>query len=181
MRLKKSLSNLSHQVATLLLAGAVAAPSWAERIRFVSVIAPTAEAKLVFADGSNRTLSLVQREGMTSGAGPLASAIMQEWGMHDIVPAQGGADGAGYLVFTLANGDKAYLKYQWHAIQVVQDGKARNLFDGHWGVVGSTGKLVGLQGIGTLYITPVSATGRQWTFEGELVLNQAITGEKTQP
>lgn len=85
MRLKKSLSNLSHQVATLLLAGAVAAPSWAERIRFVSVIAPTAEAKLVFADGSNRTLSLVQREGMTSGAGPLASAIMQEWGMHDIV------------------------------------------------------------------------------------------------
>jgi len=138
-------------------------------VKVEALISPTAESKLEFADGSKRYLLATQREGKATGNGPLAGATMLEWGMHDVTPGIG-ALGNGYLVFTMTEGDVAYLKYQFRMIAVPgPDGKAHNLINGFWEVAGSTGKLKGLRGAGTVHVNVVSPKERQWVLEGDLV------------
>ena len=73
-------------------------------------------------------------------------------------------------MFTTAEGDIAYLKYQFRALQLpVAEGKRRILINGHWEVVGGTGKFQGLRGAGTVQIKPLSPKERQWILEGELL------------
>ena len=146
---------------TLAHGAALAAP-----MKIVAVIAPKTESKLEFADGSKRYLLATQREGKAAGNGPLAGATMLEWGVHDVDPAAG-ANANGYLVFTLADGDVAYLKYQFRAVPVPgPDGKARFMANGFWETAGATGKLKGLRGTGTVRFNPRE---REWILEGELV------------
>ena len=143
---------------------ALAAP-----IKIEAVIAPKAESRLEFADGSKRYLLATQREGKTSGSGPLAGATMLEWGVHDVNPAAG-AHANGYLVFTTADGDIAYLKYQFRAIPVPgPDGKTRFLANGFWETAGGTGKLKSLRGGGTMHINAPSPKERHWILDGDLV------------
>jgi len=143
---------------------ALAAP-----IELDAVLTPKAESKLAFADGTKRYLLATQREGKASGNGPLAGATMLEWGVHDVNPAAG-ANANGYLVFTTADGDIAYLKYQFRALFLpASEGKRRLLANGFWEAVGGTGKLKGLRGAGTLRITAPSPKERQWTLAGDLV------------
>jgi hypothetical protein len=150
--------------AALCGTAAVAAP-----VRVEAVISPKTESKLEFADGSKRYLLATQREGKSAGSGPLAGATMLEWGMHDVVPGIG-ANGKGYLVFTTAEGDVAYVKYQFRATPVAgPDGKPRNLINGFWEVAGGTGKLKGLRGAGTAHIKVLSPKERHWILEGDLV------------
>jgi hypothetical protein len=138
-------------------------------VKLEAVISPTEESKLEFADGSKRYLLATQREGMAVGNGPLAGAAMREWGVHDVTPGTG-AHGNGYLVFTTAEGDIAYFKYQFRALQIaVAEGKRRILINGHWEVVGGTGKFQGLRGAGTLQVKPLSPKERRWILEGELL------------
>ncbi len=156
-------------VAAAAFFGTVSASVEAARMKVEAVITPKTESKLEFADGSNRFLTATQREGKASGNGPLAGATMLEWGMHDGDPNVG-AFGNGYLVFTTAEGDIAYLKYQFRGIRVLAaDGKARILNGGYWEVVGSTGKLKGLQGAGTLQFNVVSPKERHWILDGDLI------------
>jgi hypothetical protein len=62
-------------------------------------------------------------------------------GLHDVHPAVG-AHANGYLVFTAADGDIAYLKYQFRGLPVPgPDGKPRFLANGFWETAGGTGKL----------------------------------------
>jgi hypothetical protein len=94
---------------------------------------------------------------------------MLEWGTHDVTPGSG-AIGSGYLVFTTAAGDIAYLRYQFRMIQVPgPEGKPRNLINGIWEVVGGTGKLQSLRGAGTVQVKVVSPKERQWILEGDLI------------
>jgi len=138
-------------------------------VKLEAVIAPKSESKLEFADGSKRYLLATQREGVAVGNGPLNGATMLEWGTHDVTPGTG-AHGNGYLVFTTAEGDIAYLKYQFRALQVpVAEGKRRILINGNWEVVGGTGKFKGLRGGGTVHIKRPSPKERQWILEGELL------------
>jgi hypothetical protein len=140
---------------------ALAAP-----MKIEAVITPKAESKLEFADGSKRYLLATQREGKAAGNGPLAGATMLEWGVHDVNPAAG-AHANGYLVFTTADGDIAYLKYQFRAIPVPgPDGKPRFLANGFWETAGGTGKLKGLRGAGTVQVDPRE---RRWILNGDLV------------
>ena len=140
--------------------GAAAAP-----MKIEAVIAPKTESKLEFADGSKRYLLATQREGKTSGTGPLAGATMLEWGVHDVDPSTG-ANASGYLVFTAANGDVAYLKYQVRGVPVPgPDGKPRFVANGFWETAGGTGKLKGLRGVGALHFNPRE---RHWMLEGDL-------------
>lgn len=135
-------------------------------MKIEAVIVPKAESKLEFADGSKRYLLATQREGKAAGNGPLAGATMLEWGVHDVDPATG-AHANGYLVFTLADGDIAYLKYRFRAIRVPgPDGKPRFLANGFWETAGGTGKLKGLRGGGTVQVNPQE---RRWLLEGDLV------------
>jgi hypothetical protein len=149
----------------VLASGAVlAAP-----IKVEAVITPKAESRLDFADGSKRFLLATQREGKVVGTGPLAGATMLEWGVHDVNPAVG-ANANGYLVFTMADGDIAYLKYQFRAIPVTgSDGKMRFLANGFWETAGGTGKLKSLRGAGTMHINSPSPKERQWILDGDLV------------
>lgn len=80
------------------------------------------------------------------------------------------AEPHGYLVFTMPDGDIAYIKWTLRGVFVRgADGKPTLLDNGFWEVVSGTGKLKGLQGAGTLHLEPVSATERQFILEGELV------------
>jgi hypothetical protein len=135
-------------------------------MKIEAVIVPKTESKLEFADGSKRYLLATQREGKAAGSGPLAGATMLEWGVHDVDPATG-AHANGYLVFTTANGDIAYLKYQFRAVRVTgPDGSPRFLANGFWETAGGTGKLEGLRGGGTVRYEPKE---RRWMLDGDLV------------
>jgi len=137
----------------------------ASPMKIEAVVAPKAESKLEFADGSKRYLLQTQREGKTAGSGPLAGATMVEWGTHDVNPAAG-AHVNGYLVFTASDGDIAYLKYQFRAVPVPgPDGKPRFVANGVWETAGGTGKLKGLRGIGAVQFNPRE---RRWILEGDL-------------
>ena len=141
----------------------------AAQVRVEALIATKSETKLEFADGSKRYILAIQREGKATGSAPLAGATMLEWGTHDVVPGVS-VNGSGYLVFTAAEGDIAYLKYPFRAIPMPgPDGKPRNLVNGSWEVVGSTGKLKQLQGAGVVRVNVISPNERLWILEGELV------------
>lgn len=148
-------------VGAFVTAGALAAP-----MKIEAVIAPKADSRMDFTDGSKRFLVAAQREGKATGSGPLAGATMLEWGMHDVNPATG-ANANGYLVFTTADGDVAYLKYQFRGVPVPgPDGKARFLANGNWEAAGGTGKLKGLRGAGALQFIPAE---RRFILDGDLV------------
>jgi hypothetical protein len=160
---------LQHLASALLIAIGTVSAAHAERIEFAAVVTPKADATLDFTDGSRRAVRLVQREGKVTGDAPLAGAVMLEWGLHDIAPLSGGGNGLGYLVLTQPSGDIMYLRFEWRAVLVTRpDGKPASLMGGHWEVVGSTGKLKGLAGMGTVRIDVLSPTERQWQFAGDL-------------
>lgn len=148
-------------VGSLATAGALAAPMKVE-----AVISPKADSRLDFADGSKRFVVAAQREGKATGSGPLAGATMLEWGMHDVNPVTG-ANANGYLIFTTADGDVAYIKYQFRGVPVPgPDGKPRFVANGNWETAGGTGKLKGLRGAGALHFI---ATERRFVLDGDLV------------
>lgn len=134
-----------------------------------AVVVPQEQIRLDFADGSKHFVLMVRREGKATGEGILAGAQVTEYGQHDLIPGVGG-DPRGYLVFTLPDGAIAYVKWSVRAVFVPgADGKPLLLDNGVWEIVGSTGKLTGLQGAGTLHIKPTSPTDRKFILEGELV------------
>lgn len=166
MRAQNETPLFRRSVAAAIVFALASGAALAAPMKIEAVIAPKAESKLEFADGSKRYLLATQREGKATGNGPLAGATMLEWGVHDVNPATG-ADANGYLVFTVANGDIAYLKYQFRGVPVPgPDGKPRFLANGFWETVGGTGKLKGLRGAGTVHFIPQE---RRWVLAGDLV------------
>jgi len=139
-------------------------------VKIESVVSPKELIRLDFADGSKHFVSMMRREGKATGQGVLSGATVTEYGTHDIQPGIGG-DPHGYLVFTLPEGDIAYVKWVVRGVFVTgADGKPMLLDNGVWEVVGSTGKLKGLQGAGTLHIKRVpSPNDRNFILEGELI------------
>lgn len=140
----------------------------AETVKFDAPVAQKEAIKLDFADGSKHFFLLVRREGKSEGQGPLADASVVEYGAHDIVPGVGG-EPRGYLEFTRADGDKAYIKWVIQAVFVPgPDGKPKLLDNGVWQVVSGTGKLAKLKGAGTFHLVPTGPTDRRFVLEGEL-------------
>jgi hypothetical protein len=168
MKSKAARNTLSRIALAATLVATLAAPAAAAPVKLEALITPKAESRLEFADGSKRYLLATQREGRATGTGPLAGASMLEWGMHDVTPGSG-SFGSGYLVFTTADGDIAYLKYQFRMVVVTgAEGKPRPLINGSWEVVGGTGKLQSLRGAGTVHVKVVSPKERHWILEGDL-------------
>jgi hypothetical protein len=130
----------------------------AETVKFEALVAQKEAIRLDFADGSKHFFLLVRREGKSEGQGVLADATVTEYGAHDIVPGVGG-EPRGYLEFTKADGDKAYIKWTIQAIFVPgPDSKPKLLDNGLWQVVSGTGKLAKLKGAGSFHLV---ATGPQ--------------------
>lgn len=157
-------------VAATTLLGTATASVVAAPIKIETVVLLKELIRLDFADGSKHFVAMGRREGKATGKGILSGATVTEYGMHDIQPGIGG-DPHGYLVFTLPEGDMAYVKWVVRGVFVPgADGKPILLDNGVWEVVGSTGKLKGLQGAGTLHIKRVpSPLERNFILEGELV------------
>lgn len=150
-----------------LVAGATAMAK-AEPVKFDALVAQKEALRLDFADGTKHFFLLVHRQGKAEGDGPLAGAAVNEYGAHDIVPGIGG-EPRGYLEFTKANGDKAYIKWMIQAIFVPgPDGKPKLLDNGVWQVVSGTGKLGKLKGAGTFHLVATGATERRFVLDGEL-------------
>lgn len=81
-----------------------------------------------------------------------------------------GGEPRGYLEFTKADGDKAYVKWMIQAIFVPgPDGKPKLLDNGVWQVVSGTGKLDKLKGAGTFHLVATGPTERRFALEDELV------------
>jgi hypothetical protein len=154
-----------------LVAGFLAAAmsaALAETVKFEAPVSQKEAIKLDFADRSKHFFLLVRREGKSEGQGPLVDANVTEYGAHDIVPGVGG-EPRGYLEFTKADGDKAYIKWTIQAVFVPgPDGKPKLLDNGVWQVVSGTGKLAKLKGAGTFHLVPTGPTDRRFVLEGEL-------------
>jgi hypothetical protein len=161
------------RIATALAAAVVATiaaalPARADPLRIEAVMSPREQIQLNFQDGTRHFVLMVRREGQATGEGPLAGAAVTEYGMHDIVPGVGG-DPLGYLVFTAANGDIAYVRWRVRAIFIPgADGRPQLLDNGVWEVVGGTGALADLVGAGTMHIRAVSPTDRRFILQGEV-------------
>lgn len=150
--------------------GAAAALANAAPVKIEAVLSPRDQIRLDFADGTKHFVAMTRREGKATGQGVLSGATVAEYGIHDVQPGIGG-DPHGYLVFTLPEGDTAYVKWTLRGVFVPgADGKPKLLDNGFWEVVSGTGKLKGLQGAGTLNIKPAaSPLDRNYILHGELV------------
>ncbi len=74
------------------------------------------------------------------------------------------------MVAKLPNGDQAVLQWEVQATFVPgPDGKPRLLDNGVWRFIGGTGGLAGVKGAGTMHIKAVSATEREFSFDGEFI------------
>lgn len=156
--------------AGLLLAAGNSA--LAEEVELQAVMVPQEQIRLDFEDGSKHFVLFVRREGKAEGGGPLDRSAVTEYGMHDIVPGEGG-DPIGYLRFQAEDGALAYVRWRVRAVFVPgSDGKPQLLDNGTWEVVGGTGQFGGLAGAGTMNIKPVNETDRRFILKGDLRLAQ---------
>ncbi len=154
--------------AAALATIAAALPARADPLHVEAVMTPKEQMQLNFQDGTRHFVLMVRREGQATGQGPLAGAAVTEYGMHDIVPGVGG-DPRGYLVFTAANGDIAYVRWNVRAIFVPgANGQPQLLDNGVWEIAGGTGGLANLVGAGTMHIRAVSPTDRRFILDGEV-------------
>ena len=157
-------------LATLLCAAWLAAMATsvsADAVDVEAVMAPTNSMRMDFQDGSKHFVLMVRREGAAEGEGILAGAKVVEHGWHDINPPFGG-DPQGYLEFTAANGDVAYVKWTVRAVFTRGEDKPKLIDYGHWELVSGTGQFAGMTGVGTMTIKPASKTDRLFTLTGEI-------------
>ena len=161
----------THMIQLTLIAALVvsaASMARAEPVKFDALVVHKEAIRLDFADASKHFFLLVRREGKSEGQGPLAGAMVQEYGAHDVTPGVGG-EPRGYLEFT-KDGDKAYIKWMIQAVFVPgPDGKPKLLDNGVWQVVGGTGKMANLKGAGRFHLIATAPTERRFALEGQLV------------
>jgi hypothetical protein len=152
-----------------IVAATLAVTAHAAPIEIEILLTPKSSTKLELVDDSHRYMLASQREGQAIGSGPLAGTATLDWGVHDVQPGVG-AIGRGYLVFTAAEGDIAYVKYEFHAQPMPSvDGKPFNLLNGVWEMVGGTGRFKAVHGAGTTHIDVVPPNDRKWRLVGDLV------------
>lgn len=144
-------------------AGAVAEP-----VTLDAVLAPKEVIRLDFQDGTKHFVLLSHREGSAQGSGAFTGAKVVEYGLHDVVPGDGGK-ASGYLEATTTEGDIAYFKWQLRAQFVAgPDGKTKIIDNGHWELAGGTGKFASMRGVGTLLLEFPSKTDRRYILEGDI-------------
>jgi hypothetical protein len=156
------------RLVVLLLAG-IPALAAAEPLTLKAVMSPKEQIYVDLPTADKHFVLFVRREGRAVSGGALNGAEMTEYGMHDIRP---GVDGAprGYMVVKLPSGDQAVLQWEVQATFVPgPDGKPRLLDNGVWRFIGGTGSLAGVKGAGTMHIKAVSATEREFSFDGEFI------------
>jgi hypothetical protein len=89
--------------------------------------------------------------------------------------AGGTSQSRGYVVTTMDNGDKAYIRFQGTGTS--KEGGAHT-GEGTWSYTGGTGKLKGLKGKGTYKSSGASADATEDQVEGEYTLPEAGAAAK---
>lgn len=142
----------------------------ADPVRIEAVMKEREHMRMDFADGSQRYVALMRREGTSSGAGPIAGAKVIELGVHDVTPNVA-TDTVFYHAFVLPNGDAAYIRSTFRGVTVQGvDGKPKNALNGLWEIISASGRLKGLKGAGTVHLKRLSKEDRQFNFDGEASL-----------
>jgi hypothetical protein len=140
----------------------------AESVTLDVVLSAKDEIRLDFKDESNHFVALTQRAGTAEGGGAFAGAEVVEYGLHDVIPGDGG-NATGYLEATTRDGDVAYFKWHLRAFFVAGDnGDVRIIDNGHWELAGGTGQFASMRGVGTLLLEFVSKTERRYLLEGDI-------------
>ncbi len=144
------------------------APVAAEPVSVAALLSSTDEIRMDF-EGSNRFVLLVRREGTAEegATGPFAGASIVEHGWHDVDPPEG-ADPLGYLTFTTAEGDIAYVRFTVRAVFFKGEEKPRLSDHGVWELVHGTGQFEGMRGLGTVVLEPKGEEGTRFIMEGEI-------------
>lgn len=141
----------------------------AEPLTLKAVMSPKEQIYVDLPTADKHFVLFVRREGKAVSGGPLNGADLTEYGMHDIRPGVNGSP-RGYMVVKLPSGDQAVLQWEVQATFVPgPDGKPRLLDNGVWRFIGGTGGLAGVKGAGTMHIKAVSATEREFSFDGEFI------------
>lgn len=120
--------------------------------------------------------AFVKREGVIAAGFTWAGAKVQEVGYHDVFPGEQ-VRGTGYIAFTLPNGDQVSMKHEFvTAFLPMPDGKTVPVEHGVWTIIGGTGSLSGLRGVGRFQIkrVPDDANVRAWDLTGDI----AVVGKK---
>ncbi len=118
----------------------------------------------------------VKREGTVPAGSTWAGAKVQEVGLHDVFPGDR-VWGAGYITFTLANGDQISMKHEFVATFLpTPDGKMAPVDHGVWTIIGGTGSQAGIRGVGRFQFRPAAdnPNDRIWELTGDM----AVVGKK---
>lgn len=157
-------------VTMALLVLGVAAAAAAESLAIKAVMRPKEQIRFDFPTPDKHFMLMVRREGTVTGPGPFDGAQGVEYGVHDLIPGVGG-NPRGYYLVIAKDGAQAIIEWSVQATFIPgPDGKPVLLDNGVWKFVAGTGGLAGIQGAGTMNIKAVSATDREFRFEGEYVL-----------
>ena len=113
----------------------------------------------------------VKREGVAAPGSTWAGAKVQEVGLHDIFPDR--VWGTGYITFTLPNGDQVSMKHEFVASFLpTPDGRMAPVDHGFWEIIGGTGGLAGIRGVGRFQFKPApsDANARVWDLAGDIAV-----------
>lgn len=116
--------------------------------------------------------SYVRREGAVAAGSTWAGAKVQEVGLHDIFPGDR-VWGTGYITLTLPNGDQVSMKHEFAAAFLpTAGGQMAPVDHGVWTIIGGTGSLAGIRGVGRFQFKPApdDPNARVWELTGDMAV-----------
>lgn len=161
-------------LAVLLGGGILATTAGAEPVKIGMTLSNPQQIRIDFplAGAEKHFAVYVKREGAVTPGSTWAGARVQEVGLHDIFPGDR-AWGTGYITFTLPNGDHVSMKHEFAASFLpTPDGKMAPVDHGVWTIIGGTGGLAGIRGVGRFQFKPApdDANARVWDLTGDIAV-----------
>jgi len=114
----------------------------------------------------------VKRTGAVAAGSTWAGAKAEEVGLHDVFPGDR-VWGTGYITLTLPNGDQVSMKHEFVAAFLPTAGGQMAAVDhGFWTIIGGTGSLSGIRGVGRFQfkLAPDDPNARVWELTGDIAV-----------
>ena len=161
-------------LALILGVGILATSALAEPLKIEMNLSNPQQIRIDFPlVGAEKHLTVLKKtEGVVAEGSTWAGAKVQEVGFHDAFP-DNRVWGTGYITFTLSNGDQVSMKHEFEArFLPTPDGKMAPVEHGVWTIIGGTGNLAGLRGVGRFQIkrTPADPNARIWDLTGDIAV-----------
>ena len=161
-------------LALILGLGILATTADAEPLKIAMTLSNPQQIRIDFPlVGAEKHLTVLKKtEGVTAEGSTWAGAKVQEVGFHDVFPDHR-VRGTGYITFTLPNGDRVSMKHEFEASFLpTPDGKMAPVEHGVWTIIGGTGSLGGIRGVGRFQIkrTSTDPNARMWDLTGDIAV-----------